>query len=291
MPDFVTVTAGVPVVSVTLAVAVIFPALPASPLSPLSPLSPFSPCAPVSPLMLVKAKSKLGFSAVPDFVIVTAGVPVVLLTLPVAVMTGVAPVAPVSPVSPLSPLTPFRLLKAKSKLGFSAVPDFVTVTAGVPVVSPTLAVAVMTGVAPVAPVSPVSPLSPLAPVAPVSPFRLLKAKSKLGLSVVPVLVTATDGTPTVLLTLAVAVTLGVAPVAPVAPVSPLSPLSPLSPVSPLAPCGMPKSNTALTSSPTFSTVALSPAASVVTAPTVIVDVVLFLILTRLVISLGSLSML
>ena len=59
--------------------------------------------------------------------------------------------------SPLSPFTPFRLLKAKAKDGAAVVPDFVTVTEGVPTVALTVAVADTFGVAPVSPVSPLGP--------------------------------------------------------------------------------------------------------------------------------------
>ena len=63
------------------------------------------------------------------------------------------------PVSPLSPLSPFMLLNARAKAGFSVVPVFVTVTAGVPVFASTDALICIFGVAPVAPVSPLSPFT------------------------------------------------------------------------------------------------------------------------------------
>ena len=48
---------------------------------------------------------------------------------------------PVAPVLPVSPLSPLRLVKAKSKVLACAVPPLVTVTAGIPTVFVTLAVA------------------------------------------------------------------------------------------------------------------------------------------------------
>ena len=109
----------------------------------------------------------------------------------------------------LTPPSPFKPVKAKSKIGFSVVPPFVTCTDGTPVVSSTDAVAVISGV------------TPFSPVAPRSPFKPVKAKSKIGFSVVPPFVTCTDGTPVVSSTDAVAVISGVTPSFPFSPLSPL----------------------------------------------------------------------
>lgn len=75
----------------------------------------------------------------------------------------------------------------------------------------------------------------LTPGSPFAPFRFVNAKSKVGAASVPPLVTATLGVPVVLLTVADAVIVGVAPVAPVSPLGPCSPLGPLGPVSPFCP--------------------------------------------------------
>ena len=63
----------------------------------------------------------------------------------------------------------------------------------------------------------------LTPGSPFAPFRFVNAKAKVGASSVPPLVTLTVGVPVVLLTVADAVIVGVAPVAPVSPLGPCSP--------------------------------------------------------------------
>ena len=60
----------------------------------------------------------------------------------------------------------------------------------------------------------------LTPGSPFAPFRFVNAKVKVGAASVPLLVTLTVGVPVVLLTVADAVIVGVAPVSPLGPCSP-----------------------------------------------------------------------
>lgn len=80
---------------------------------------------------------------------------------------------------------------------------------------------------PLSPLSPLSPFGPCDPVAPVAPFRLVNAKSNTFAVFEPDAVTVTEGTPTVLDTVAVGV-----PKPAAAPAGPCEPVSPLGPVAP-----------------------------------------------------------
>ena len=92
----------------------------------------------------------------------------------VAVILGVGPTGPGSPLVPFEPSfpslpsLPLRLLNSNASTGAASVPVFDTVTAGVPVVSFTDAVAVIFGVGPTGPGSPLVPFVPSFPSLPSS---------------------------------------------------------------------------------------------------------------------------
>ena len=81
-----------------------------------SPLGPIIDCplAPSSPLILWNSNAKDGSSAVPVLTTFTDGVPVLLSTVAVAEIVGVAPVGPGTvDAGPVAPSAPFKFEKLK----------------------------------------------------------------------------------------------------------------------------------------------------------------------------------
>ena len=215
--------------------------------------------------------------AVPVGVTVTLGVPTVLLTVAVAPLieadvpaapvaplnpcgpcAPVAPVAPVSPFSPLAPaapcapVAPFKLVKANVKPRDALLPVAVTVTAGVPTALFTVAVAPV-----------IEAATPAVPCAPVSPFGI--PKIKLLAVVVPLIVTVAVA-PAANVVAETPVIDAAVPVGPTGPCIPVSPFAPAAPCAPVAPLGIVKLKTAVLPEFVTVTLALLPAAPVVTVP-------------------------
>ena len=163
-----------------------------------------------------------------------------------------APVAPLSPFAPVAPVAPFKLEKANVKPRDELLPFAVTVTAGVPTALFTVAVAPV-----------IEAATPAVPCAPVSPFGI--PKIKLLAVVVPLIVTVAVA-PAANVVAETPVIDAAVPVGPTAPCAPVSPFAPVAPCAPVAPLGIVKLKTAVLPEFVTVTLALLPAAPVVTVP-------------------------
>ena len=286
VPVVVTVTAGVPTVLLTVAVAPLIeadiPEAPCGPCAPVAPFSPCGPCAPVAPVAPLAPASPFKPCGIPKVNVLAVALPpivtvavapaanVVALTLvidaavpagpcaPVAPVSPLspfgpcAPVAPVSPFAPVAPVAPFKLVKANVNPRDELLPVAVTVTAGVPTALFTVAVAPV-----------IEAATPAVPCAPVSPFGI--PKIKLLAVVVPLIVTVAVA-PAANVVAETPVIDAAVPVGPTGPCIPVSPFAPVAPCAPVAPLGIVKLKTAVLPEFVTVTLALLPAAPVVTVP-------------------------